>query len=122
MTAHFLIINLHTQLALILNNRPTRLLYTMILLLTNKPQISSTGKIVISLFRTFLSLTMLFATYVNLGFKCKSFLFSVARLAIFKKNVFFMGTRNTFENRVVRGKKIDGITPNLPQLLFFKLE
>ena len=53
MEAYFSIVNLRTQLASSLNDRPTRLLYREILLLTNRPQMSSTGKIVISLFRTF---------------------------------------------------------------------
>ena len=66
MAAYFSIVNLRTQLASNLNDRMSRLLYTGILLMTNRPQMTSTGKIVLSLFRTFLSLATLFATYLSL--------------------------------------------------------
>ena len=65
MVAYFSINNFCTQLASNVSDRPTRLLYTGILLMTNRPQISM-EKIVLSLFRSFLSLTMLFATYLSL--------------------------------------------------------
>ena len=77
MVVYFSIVNLHTQLASSSNRltRLTRLLYTGILLITNRPQITSTKKIIISLFRTCLSLTMLSVTYRSLWFKYNSFFY-----------------------------------------------